>query len=98
MKTIFITTIAVASAFTVLLLILSTGGLLPSMTTTTAAAQQQQQQSSSQQEENTTVHTNAPPILNLSTGKKTFYEANPEIENFNETKMGFPADVSLGRY
>jgi plastocyanin len=92
MKAIFITSIAVASTLAILAVILSIGGLLPSMTTTSAAAQQQQQQSSSQ-EENTTVHTNAPPILNLSTGNKTFYEVNQEIENFNETKMGFPADV-----
>ncbi len=53
---------------------------------TTAAAQQQSA--------NTTVHSNVTAqILNLSTGNKTFYEINQELQNFNETKMGFPADV-----
>lgn len=93
MKAIIITPIEVASTLAVLVVVLSIGGLLPSMTTTPTAVAQQQQSSSSSQEENATVHTNAPPILNLSTGNKTFYEVNQEIENFNETKMGFPADV-----
>jgi hypothetical protein len=53
-----------------------------------------------QQFENATAHSNvnvnnksSTPILNLSTGNKTFYEIYQEIQNVNETKMGFPADV-----
>ncbi len=54
----------------------------------TASAEEQQQS------ENTTVHSNVTAqILNLSTGNKTFYEIDQELQNFNETKMGFPADV-----
>jgi plastocyanin len=32
-------------------------------------------------------------MLDMSTGNKTFYLVNQEIANFNETKLGFPADV-----
>lgn len=43
--------------------------------------------------ENATTHTAFPSMLDLSTGNKTFYLVNQEIANFNETKMGFPADI-----
>ena len=93
MRTIVVITVASITALVTLAAVLPIGGLLqqtalllPSMTTTAVAQQQSQ-------EENATVHTNAPPLLNLSTGNKTFYEVNQEIEDFNETKMGFPADV-----
>jgi plastocyanin len=89
MKAIFVILIAVASMLSTLA-VLSIGlqTAVP-LSSSTAVAQPQSQQV----EENATVHSNATQILNLSTGNKTFYEINQEIEDFNETKMGFPSDV-----
>jgi hypothetical protein len=75
---------------------LSTAGLQVRllMPFTPAANAQQTSPQDHQEVENPTVHSNiTAQILNLSTGNKTFYEIYQEIQNVNETKMGFPADV-----
>jgi plastocyanin len=91
MKAIFIIAIVAASTITTLtfLSIGQQSGVRPLLLSTAFAQQLQPQQ----REENATTHSNVKQILNLSTGNKTFYEINQEIQNFNETKMGFPSDI-----
>ena len=92
MKTTAVAMLVAASTLATLSVVLSIGPQTgPRLST--AIAQQQPSSSQQQGQENATTPTNVPPLLNLSTGNKTFYEINQEIQNFNETKMGFPADV-----
>lgn len=79
MKTIVILVIAVASALSTLPVILSIGLLTTALLPSTAVAQQQQS--------NVTR-----PILSMTSGNKTFYEINEEIE-LNETTVGIPGDI-----